>query len=106
MLERAVRVVTVPAGFASSLPPAPAEFAGPLMSDAAIVRVVRARVRDALAALDDGYDGVAAGLEADHGHGYAHSHAFEESLGAGHSHAHGHSHSHPHPHEHSHAHHH
>jgi len=105
------RAVVVPAGFAATdertgagaIPGA--RFGGAIMSDAAIARVVRDRVAAALAELDAGHDGIAAGLDADHGHGYAHSHAFEEGAG---SHAHGggraHSHSHAHPHPHPHAH--
>ena len=94
------RVAAVPAGFAVGLPETDAEDIGPLMSDAAIDRVIRTRVRDALAALAAGHDGIDAGLAADHGHGYAHSHAFEESQQghAGHPHPHTHSHSHPHTH--------
>jgi sirohydrochlorin cobaltochelatase len=98
----AEHVVMVPAGFAARLPAADAEDGGPLMSDAAVARVVGTRVRDALAALDDGHDGIGEGLMADHGHGYAHSHAFDESGGAAHSHGHGHhGHSHPVPHDHA-----
>lgn len=98
------RVVAVPAGFASVLPGTQAESAAPLMSDAAVVRVVRTRVRDALAALAAGHDGIADGLLADHGHGYAHSHAFDLDGGAGgHTHPHGHSHPHTHGHSHPHA---
>jgi len=100
----AERVALVPAGFAASLPPADAEYVGPLMSDAAVIRVVRTRTRDAIAALDAGHDGIDDGLEADHGHGYAHSHAFEESQGLSHSHAHSHAHGQPHSHAHGHTH--
>lgn len=97
------RVAAVPAGFAVALPETDAEDLGPLMSHAAIDRVIRTRVRDALAALAAGVDGVGVGLAADHGHGYAHSHAFEESQRghAGHTHPHPHTHSHPHPHTHA-----
>ncbi|MGX5697577.1 sirohydrochlorin chelatase [Agromyces soli] len=99
------RVVVAPAGFAATSAAAygtgelaDVEFAGPLMSESAIARVIRTRVHDALHALDDGHDGIDEGLAADHGHGYAHSHAFEESQG-GHSHSHGgHSHTHTHTH--------
>jgi hypothetical protein len=95
------RIVVVPAGFAAIHPAdfgagalAGVAFAGPLMSESAIARVVRTRVHDALHALRAGHDGIDDGLEADHGHGYAHSHAFEEAQG-GHTHSHGgHSHSH------------
>jgi sirohydrochlorin cobaltochelatase len=91
------RAVVVPAGFAVSDDArfgegalAGARFFGPIMSDGATVRTVRTRVADALSELANGHDGIAAGLDADHGHGYAHSHAFDE--GAGHAHAHPHSH--------------
>jgi hypothetical protein len=97
------RVAVVPAGFAASVPAADADHVGPLMSDAAIIRVVRTRVGDALASLEAGDDGIDDGLMADHGHGYAHSHAFEEAQG-GHAHPHGHSHSHQHTHSHAHTH--
>jgi hypothetical protein len=98
----AARVAVVPAGFAPSLPTTDADDLGPLMSPSAVARVVRTRVRDALAALAAGHDGIDVGLDADHGHGYAHSHAFEESQGT-HSHPHGHSHPHSHSHTHTHA---
>jgi sirohydrochlorin cobaltochelatase len=97
----AERIVTVPAGFAATLPPAHAEHGGPLMSDAAVARVIRTRVRDALVALDAGHDGIGDGLLADHGHGYAHSHAFDEGAGHPHGHAHSHPHGHSHPHDHA-----
>jgi hypothetical protein len=97
------RVAVVPAGFAASVPAADADQVGPLMSDAAIIRVVRTRVGDALAALEAGDDGIDDGLMADHGHGYAHSHAFEEAQG-GHAHPHGHGHGHSHTYTHSHTH--
>lgn len=90
-LARAVRrarllgsddVVVVPAGFARStprgLPPAHASFYGPLLSERALLDVVRRRVHDAQHALRHGRDGIATGLLADHGHGYAHSHAFDD----------------------------
>lgn len=104
------RTVVVPAGFAAEAPaaladeaPAGATFGGPLMSDSAIARVIRTRVRAALDALAAGHDGVDDGLAADHGHGYAHSHAFEESQG-GHPHSHGgHTHAHNGPQTHTHA---
>ncbi|MFF3209430.1 sirohydrochlorin chelatase [Streptomyces sp. NPDC002886] len=47
---------------------------GPLLSDAAIAQVVRARAQEALHRLAHGHDGVAEGLDAEHGHGYAHTH--------------------------------
>lgn len=105
----AQRIVTVPAGFADGLPQidglaADVEFAGALMSDASVLRVIRTRVRDALAALVDGHDGIDDGLMADHGHGYAHSHAFEQSQD-GHTHSHdGHTHTHSHTPAHAHSH--
>ena len=98
----AERVAAVPAGFAPELPATDASDLGPLMTQAAVGRVVRTRVRDALAALDAGYDGIDIGLEADHGHGYAHSHAFEAGETAqGHTHPHIHPHSHARPHTHA-----
>ncbi|MCP2635491.1 hypothetical protein K0817_002790 [Microbacterium sp. HD4P20] len=90
----ASRVAAVPAGFAESLPVSDAEDLGPLMSHSAVRRVIQTRVRDALAALAAGSDGIDQGLAADHDHGYAHSHAFEESQGHGHSHPHAHPHTH------------
>jgi len=66
-----------------------ARFFGPLLSEQAVLRVIRERVRDALHALGHGHSGIDAGLLADHGHGYAHSHAFEEADGHSHAHSHG-----------------
>ncbi|NPC96662.1 cobalamin biosynthesis protein CbiX [Nocardioides sp. zg-DK7169] len=99
-LARAVRraqllgsddVVVVPAGFARNapggLPPAHASFFGPLLSERAVLDIVRRRVSEAQHAMSHGDDGIAAGLMADHGHGYAHSHDGE---GGGHAHAHPH----------------
>jgi hypothetical protein len=100
----AERVAIVPAGFEPGLPAADAVFVGPLMSDAAIARVIADRVRDASHELRHGRDGIAAGLLADHGHGYAHSHAFEEGEGRPHTHADGTTHSHTHGAAHSHTH--
>lgn len=100
----AERIVTVSAGFAATLPSVTMEYAGPLMSDAAIVRVIRTRVRDALAALEAGHDGIGDGLVADHGHGYAHSHAYAEGQGTGHSHGHRHGPFHAHAHSQGHRH--
>lgn len=71
------RSVVVPAGFG----PGPAVTGvglsahGPLLGDAAIARVVAARVDEAHHLLADHHDdGIAAALGADRGHGYAHSH--------------------------------
>ena len=92
------RITVVPAGFAAESTEALGDgvrFAGPLMSDAAIARVVRTRVTAAMEDLTAGHDGIAAGLDADHGHGYAHSHAFEEG-GHTHTHSHGGGHAHTH----------
>ena len=63
-----------------------ASFYGPLLSEQAVLRVIRERVRDALHALGHGRTGIDSGLAADHGHGYAHSHAFD----SGHEHTHNH----------------
>lgn len=90
------RAVIVPAGFARTFEAdftgdlAGASFYGPLMSESAVLQVIADRTRDAEHELSHGRDGIAAGLEADHGYGYAHSHAFEEEHGHGHTHAHGH----------------
>jgi len=101
-------VVVVPAGFERGLPAevrARVSFFGPLVSDQALVRVVRDRVADVVHELRHGDDGIDAGLLADHGHGYAHSHAFEaeSESGAGsgagsgeHPRSHAHPHAHPH----------
>lgn len=95
----AEEVVVVPAGFAATGPgPAAldgATFAGPLLSDRALLRIVGERVTAAVHDLAHGHDGIAEGLEADHGHGYAHSHAGVPHDG-GHTHPHGHAHHHPH----------
>ncbi|MCM0641313.1 sirohydrochlorin chelatase [Cellulomonas wangsupingiae] len=111
-LERAVHrvrvlgaqdVVVVPAGFAATAPDADAldgaSFFGPLLSDPALLRIVRERLADAAHELAHGHDGIEDGLAADHGHGYAHSHALGE-----HEHPHTHGHTHPHPHDLPHAH--
>lgn len=78
---------------------ADAGFYGALLSEQAMLRVIRERVRDALHNLRHGRNGIEAGLTADHGHGYAHSHAFEEASGHSHAHHHGqadsHTHNHP-----------
>ncbi len=96
----AEEAVVVLAGFArTSTAPwgsgelAQARFYGPLMSEQAILQVVRQRLAAGEHSLSHGHDGIETGLLADHGHGYAHSHAFEESQG-------GHTHPHPHPHPH------
>ena len=100
--------VVVPAGFArtSGAPWGSGElsratFYGPLMSEQALLQVVRQRLAAAEHALSHGQDGIDAGLLADHGHGYAHSHAFEENAQSGPAaHTHPHPHAHPHPHTH------
>ncbi|WP_327256651.1 sirohydrochlorin chelatase [Streptomyces sp. NBC_01244] len=91
---------------------------GPLLSGAAIAQVVRARAQEALHRLAHGQDGVAEGLDAEHGHGYAHSHGpggdhdhSDTDADTHHTHAHGHAHGeshrradgrgHGHPHGHS-----
>lgn len=83
-------VVAVPAGFARTSPVEGVDFFGQLVSDQALLRVVRDRVAAAVHDLGHGHDGIEAGLLADHGHGYAHSHAFEESAGPEHQHPHPH----------------
>lgn len=71
-------------------------FYGALLSEHAVLRVIRERVRDALHALGHGRTGIEEGLQADHGHGYAHSHAFDAANG--HTHSHGEASVHPHSH--------
>jgi sirohydrochlorin cobaltochelatase len=95
------RSVVVPAGFAAGLDVDPADpactgmaHAGPLMGDGAVARIVTERVDAALHDLQQGRDGIAAGLGADHDHGYAHSHPGPEP----HPHPHDHQ-SHPHSHD-------
>ncbi|MFT0762624.1 hypothetical protein [Scrofimicrobium sp. R131] len=95
------------AGFTADAPEGLAEgiiFAGPLMAQGGISRILKGRVEEALHLLSHGESGIESGLMADHDHGYAHSHAFEESQG--HEHPHSHTHSHPHTHTHTHGHHH
>ncbi|MGW2251633.1 cobalamin biosynthesis protein CbiX [Kitasatospora sp. NPDC001660] len=71
---------------------------GPLLRPAAIAGVVAARAAAALYLLGHGEDGVAAGLDAEHGHGYAHSHgpggAHSHGPGGAHTHGRGGAHSH------------
>lgn len=87
-------VVVVPAGFSrtapAGLPSDQASFFGPLLSEQAIVDVIRRRVAAAQHDLGHGRDGIADGLLADHGHGYAHSHGFEDTGPRRHSHPHAH----------------
>ena len=70
------RVLLLPAGFGPPVrrPVPGAEAAGPLLSPPAAARVLAARVDAALHRLGHGDDGIAAGLDAEHGHGLAHSH--------------------------------
>lgn len=103
------QAVAVPAGFARTSTAswgrgdlARATFYGPLMSEQAVVQVIRQRLAAAEHALSHGQDGIDAGLLADHGHGYAHSHAFEEGTERDATDR-PHPHSHPHPHPHTHA---
>ncbi|MEU8509976.1 cobalamin biosynthesis protein CbiX [Kitasatospora sp. NPDC048722] len=106
-------VTAVPASFGRAVTPrAPAGVrdGGPLLRPSAIAGVVAARTAAALHLLGRGEDGVAAGLDAEHGHGYAHSHgpggahghgpggAHGHGPGAGHGHAPGHGHAHVHTH--------
>ncbi|WP_051967523.1 sirohydrochlorin chelatase [Kitasatospora mediocidica] len=70
------RVVLLSAGFgpASTRPVQDAEDGGPLLGAPALAAVLRARTAAALHRLAHGDDGIAAGLDAEHGHGYAHTH--------------------------------
>ncbi len=97
--------VVVPAGFRRESPVplddsrfTGCEFYGPLMSEQAAIRIIDARIRDAVHELAHGRTGVESGLMADHGHGYAHSHAFDDSPDSAHGHGHGHGHGQEHAH--------
>ncbi|MEV0186993.1 cobalamin biosynthesis protein CbiX [Kitasatospora purpeofusca] len=59
--------------FGAAVPPRLRD-GGPLLRPAAVAGVVAARTAAALHLLGHGEDGIAAGLDAEHGHGYAHSH--------------------------------
>ncbi|GAA1348910.1 cobalamin biosynthesis protein CbiX [Streptomyces beijiangensis] len=88
------QVALVSAGFgpAAAQPVADAVDCGPLLAPSAVGGVIDVRTETALHRLGHGDDGIAAGLDAEHGHGYAHSHGPGE---------HGHAHPHPDP-QHSH----
>ncbi|WP_280693045.1 CbiX/SirB N-terminal domain-containing protein [Kitasatospora sp. GAS204B] len=68
------RIVLLPAGFGPAPTVPGAEDGGPLLSARAVAGVLRARVAVALDRLRHGEDGIAAGLNAEHGHGFPHSH--------------------------------
>lgn len=75
----AERIRLVPAGFAPAGPgdvlaDPHTEDGGPLLTPAAIRGVVSARVAAATARLARADNGIASGLDAEHGHGYAHAH--------------------------------
>lgn len=102
------QVALIRAAFAApAVVPAGVLDVGPLLSDAAVAQVVRARAQEALHRLTHGQDGIAEGLDAEHGHGYAHSHGpgadHDHDHGHGHgpgpAHGHGLSHGHGHPHD-------
>lgn len=84
------REVTVLPAWLGAGPPLPfgTGYGGPLLTDAALRGVVAARVADALHDLAHGHDGIADGLDAEHGHGFAHSHGPGGSHGHGHGHGH------------------
>jgi len=96
------RVLVVPAAFGPAcaaapvspeppscpeVPPGPRTGAaltpgGPLLTLSAAAGVLRARVNAALHRLGHGDDGIAAGLDAEHGHGHTHSHGAGNSPGS------------------------
>ncbi|WP_329570781.1 cobalamin biosynthesis protein CbiX [Kitasatospora sp. NBC_01266] len=82
------RVVLLPAGFGPAPAVAGGEDGGPLLSARAVAGVLRARVAGALDRLRRQEDGIATGLDAEHGHGFPHSHGPADH------------HQHPHPHHH------
>ncbi|MEU8704582.1 cobalamin biosynthesis protein CbiX [Streptomyces sp. NPDC048565] len=117
----ASRVTLLPAAFALTEVPAPGvpgvtvTSAGPVVSRAALARVLAERVTDARLRWNRSQDdGIATGLTAadDHGHshthppgeghGHGHSHSHTHPPGEEHGHGHDHGHSHPHPHAHTH----
>ena len=75
------RVVVAPAGFARTAPPgiiqAGASFFGPLMAERAFHDLIRRRVAEGLARLEQGDDGIAAGLLAGHAH-HTHTHGHDD----------------------------
>ncbi|WP_207892088.1 cobalamin biosynthesis protein CbiX [Streptacidiphilus pinicola] len=100
----AARVLLVPAGFAPAAPTPTSTAAvvdgGPLLTPYAVAGVLTARTQEALRRLREGDDGIADGLDAEHGHGYAHTHAATEPHRHHHSHDHDqHGRLHPHRHE-------
>ncbi|MFG3225733.1 cobalamin biosynthesis protein CbiX [Kitasatospora sp. NPDC048194] len=102
----AAAVTAVPASFGPALRTAlpGVRDGGPLLRPSAVAGVVAARTAAALHLLGHGEDGIAAGLDAEHGHGYAHSHGPGDagSHPHPHNHSHGHLQSHPHGHPHGH----
>ncbi|WP_329577867.1 cobalamin biosynthesis protein CbiX [Kitasatospora sp. NBC_01250] len=68
------RVVLLPAAFGAAPVVPGAEDGGPLLSSRAVAGVLRARAAGAVGRLLQGVDGIAAGLDAEHGHGFPHSH--------------------------------
>ncbi|MFF7636723.1 CbiX/SirB N-terminal domain-containing protein [Kitasatospora sp. NPDC008050] len=68
------RVVLVPAAFGAAPVVPGGEDGGPLLGGRAVAGVLRARVAAAVRRLGQGVDGIAAGLDAEHGHGFPHSH--------------------------------
>ncbi|HZV75878.1 MAG TPA: hypothetical protein VFF79_19385 [Conexibacter sp.] len=80
----AERVAVVPAELGAG-----GGVAAPLLSPAAVARVVAARVATACHRLaEHGDDGVAAALGADHAHGFSHAHSHAEAHEQAHTHTH------------------
>jgi hypothetical protein len=95
----AERIILIPAGFAPAGPDEVladphTEDGGPLLTPAAIRAVAAARVAAAMARLARADNGIASGLDADHGHGFAHAHGPPDQGGGGPHIHHGHPHMH------------
>ncbi|WP_063770571.1 sirohydrochlorin chelatase [Streptacidiphilus carbonis] len=100
------QVVLLPAAFGPPPDVPGSEHGGPLLTRRAITGVLQARVTVARERLAHGENGIAAGLDAEHGHGFPHSHGPQAvpprpdgpapAPAQGHAHTHAHTHAHRH----------